>query len=223
MQYRNMQYRNAQIPNSSNDSSGIFTISGTSTIEVRADVVLISAKISTRDSSLEIAQDKNNEISSTIIKSLIDSGIAQDNIYDKDISVSKHYDSGDDDLSYYEFNHVIAITTKDFSKLHDIYSLLIENGANDNINLTFMLSNPSNYYSSALRRASQDALNKIAYLASSFNLKYSPSPVKVREISSPLYSITYYSPTSYGYIPDIAPGQARITAEIEASFKTYPY
>ena len=109
----------------------------------------------------------------------------------------------------------------DISKLKDIYSLAIENGANDNISVDFLLSNPGYYYSKALKKASKDALNKATLLASSFNIRFNPSPFKIIEKSSSLYSIAYSTSKSYASSQqDLSSGIVKITAEIEAIFTT---
>lgn len=213
-----MQYRNIKMPMPS--YNGVLNVNGTSSIEVKSDIVLIKADVSTEGKSIEVAQDKNSEVSGILIESLKDYGISSDDIYDEDISVSRV--SSNDNSYYYYVTRIVAISIKDLSKLRYIYSLLIENGANDNINLTFMLSNPIYYYNKALKKATQDALNKAAFLAKNLNLKYCSTPIKINENSSPLYSITYYTPQNCGELPGLSPGLVRITAEVDATFKTYP-
>lgn len=214
-----MQYRtnNMYMPT----DKGSLSVHGGSYIEVNSDRARLKVKISTDNESLEEAEDLNKEVMERILLGLEDYGILKENIYSEDLSVTKNYDSNNNFLSY-RVTNLISIIVDDFNKLGDVYSLVIENGANDEISVDFILSNPTQYYNKALKRATQDALNKAGLLSKSFNVKYNPLPYKITELSSPIYAITYSS-SSTSYYQDIAPGVVKITAEVEAVFATYPF
>ncbi|MEG2788022.1 MAG: SIMPL domain-containing protein [Romboutsia sp.] len=214
-----MQYRNssAYMPT----DKGTLSVNGVSYIEVNADTVRLNVKITTESKSLEEAQNKNKTISNNLLTSLLDFGISKENIHSEDMSVFRNYDYTNNALISYNVTQLVTILISDLSKFKDVYELVIENGANDDINIDFILSNPYYYYSKALKKASQDAINKAAIIAKNFSLKYNPIPANVNEVSSLLYSITYSS--SNNYSPDVSPGLVKVTAEIDAVFTTYPY
>lgn len=216
-----MQFRNVRMPMST--PSGSMSIIGTGIIETKADLAILSIGITTESKSLEEAQEQNDKIYNNILTSVIDYGIPKENISTNDISVTRNYDYSNNTFLSYKVSHIISITTTDFSKLNDLYSLAIENGANDNITVNFTLANPHYYYNKALKKASQDAINKASLLAKNFNVKYNNIPYKIHENSSSLYSVTYPVSGSYSYSPDIAPGLIKVTSEIEATFATYAY
>lgn len=213
-----MQLRNNNLYMPTN--RGSLSVHGTGYIEVNSDIARLNVSVTTESKSLEEAQEQNSQISNNVLTSLYDYGIPKENIHTENIYVNRIYDSNNV-LTSYRVTQSITILVTDLSKLKDIYELVIENGANDNISIDFMLSNPSYYYSKALKKASQDAINKASVLAKNFSLKYNPVPSKVTELSSSLYSITYSSAKSYSQ--DMAPGLVKITAEIEAVFSTFPY
>lgn len=215
MQFRN---NNMYMPT----DKGSLSVHGTGYIEVNSDMARLKVKISTDNISLEEAQDKNKEITDRVLMSLEDYGIAEENIYSENLSVSKNYNLSNNTFLSYKVTNVISVLLDDFNKLGDVYSLIIENGANDEINVDFVLSNPTQYYNRALKKATQDALNKAGLLAKSFNVKYNPIPNKITELSSPVYAITYSS-SSNSYYQDIAPGVVKIIAEVEAVFSTFPF
>lgn len=215
-----MQYRNTKMYTPTD--KGCLSIHGTSALEVNSDRARLNIRISSENKSLEEAKDSNNKIYKNLLTSLHDYGIPKDNIYSEDVSVIRNYDYNNNELISYKVTQLISILVDDFSKLSDIYSLVIENGANDDISVDFILSNPSHYYNKALKKASQDALNKANILAKSFGVKYNPLPYKITELSSQLYSITYYSSPLDNY-QNIAPGLVKVTAEIEAIFSTHPF
>ncbi|MCR8746629.1 SIMPL domain-containing protein [Romboutsia lituseburensis] len=215
MQFRN---NNMYMPT----DKGSLSVHGASYIEVNSDRARLKVKISTDNTSLEKAQDTNKEVSDRVLMSLKDYGISKENIHSEDLSVSKNYDLTNNKFLSYKVTNVISIFLDDFNKLGDVYSLIIENGANDEISVDFILSNPTQYYNRVLKKATQDALNKAGLLAKSFNVKYNPTPNKITELSSPIYAITYPSSSS-SYYKDIAPGIVKITAEVEAVFTTFPF
>lgn len=216
-----MQFRNMRMP--VNGQTGSMSVIGTGTIETQADLAVLSIGITTENKSLEEAQEQNDRTYNNILTSLLDYGVSKENISTNDISVTRNYDYSNNTFLSYKVSHIITVTTNDFAKLNDIYSLAIENGANDNITVNFKLSNPQFYYNKALKKATQDAVNKASLLAKSFNVKYNNIPYKIHENSSSLYSVTYPTPGNYAYSPEITPGIIKVTSEIEATFATYVY
>ncbi len=215
-----MQYRNTKMYTPTD--KGSLSVHGTSYLEVNSDRARLNVRISTENKILEEAEDLNKKTYNNLLTSLYDYGITKENIHSEDISVIRNYDYSNYTLISYKVTQLISILIDDFNKLGEVYSLVIENGANDDINVDFILSNPSHYYNKALFKASQDALNKANILAKSFGVKYNPIPYKITELSSPLYSITYSS-SSVNYYQNMAPGLVKITAEIEAIFLTHPF
>lgn len=214
-----MQFRNTNTYISTN--KGCLSVNGIGYIEVNSDMARLNARVTTDNKSLEEAQDENSKIVKNLLTSLYDFGLSKESIHTEDISVTRNYDYTNNTLLSYKVTQLISIVINDLSKLKDVYELVIENGANDDININFILSNPAYYYGKALKKASQDAINKASLLAKNFSLKYNSIPSKVTEVSSSLYSITYSSSSNPSQ--DIAPGLVKITAEVEAVFTTYPF
>ncbi|MBO3446305.1 SIMPL domain-containing protein [Clostridium sp. CCUG 7971] len=214
MQFRN----NSNICMPTN--KGSLSVNGKGYIEVNADTAKLNARVTTESKSLEEAQEQNSRIVNILLTSLYDYGIPKENIHTEDISVTRNYDYTNNVLISYRVSQLISILITDISKLKDVYELVIENGANDDINVDFMLSNPSYYYSKALKKASQDAINKASLLAKNFSLKFNPAPSKITEVSSSLYPTTYSTSSNF---QDLAPGLVKVTAEIKAVFTTFPF
>ncbi|RDY24479.1 DUF541 domain-containing protein [Romboutsia maritimum] len=214
-----MQYRNMKLP--MNADKGSLSVIGSSSLEVKCDLALLNLSVISQGPILEEVSNENSRISNDLLISLNNYGISNNDIHNENIFVTRNYDNNNE-LSSYKVTKTIVINVKDFSKLNDIYSLAIKNGANGDMNINFILSNPSYYYNKALKHASQDALVKASLLAKNFGVKYNPIPHKIQENSSSLYSITYPS-SNYNYYPNLAPSFAKITAEVQAIFTTYPY
>ncbi len=202
-------------------ANGYISVRGSSYLEVEADVASLNIGVTTQNKSLEKAKDENSNISNKLLKSLYDSGISTDNISTKNLTVTRNYDYTNYQLLSYSVTNLINVVLDDISNLGDVYSLAIENGANDNINIDFSLSNPTYHYNRALKKASQDAINKANLLSKNFSVKYNPIPYKIVETSSPLYSVMYSSSSNYSYPQEIEPGIVKINAEVEAVFATY--
>lgn len=212
-----MQYRNMRMPT----DKGSLSVLGSSSIEVLADTAIICTSIASEGTSLEEARNKNYEVYNIILKSLADYKIQKENIYDKNVSATKNPNSSGD--TTYTVSHLLTVVVNDFSKLNDIYSLIIKNGTNDSAKINFTLSDSVPYYNRALKKATQDAVSKASILARNFGVKYNPVPYRIRENTSSLYSITYPSYDDCNYTSASLPGYVSISAEIEASFSTYQY
>lgn len=214
-----MQYRNMRAP----IDKGSLCVYGSSSIEIPADMAMLCTGIITENINLEEAIQGNNKAYSNLLDSLNNYGISSEDIHQNSMSIDRNYDYDTNSLKSYTISNAISINITDFSKLNDIYSLLIKNGVNDNIKISFILSNPEVSYNKALKKASQAAISKASFLAKNFGLKYNPTPYKVREISSYLYSITYPSYDGCSYPFDLPPGLVKVSAEIESCFLTYQY
>ncbi|WP_042275472.1 SIMPL domain-containing protein [[Clostridium] dakarense] len=215
-----MQFRNNNNNICMPTNKGYLSVNGNGYIEVNADIAKLNTRVTSENKSLEEAQEQNSKIVNILLTSLYDYGIPKENIHTEDISVTRNYDYTNNVLISYKVSQLISILINDLSKLKDVYELVIENGANDDISVDFMLSNPSYYYSKALKKASQDAINKASLLAKNFSLKYNPIPSKVTEVSSSLQPITYSSSSNF---QDLAPGLVKIRAEVKAVFTTFPF
>ena len=216
-----MQFRNGKmyIPT----DKGSLSVNGVGYLEIESDLIRLNLGITSDSKSAEEAKDKNLQTLESLITSLTDYGIPKEDINTKDISVTRNYIGCDNHQLSFNVTNLITVMIHDISKLKDIYSLAIENGANDSISVDFLLSNPTYYYNKALKKATIDALNKASLLASNFNLKFNPAPHKIIEKSSSLYSITYSTSKSYSSAQqNLSSGLVKITAEIEAIFTTIP-
>ena len=214
-----MQFRNGKmyIPT----DKGSLSVNGVGYLEVESDLIRLNLGITSNSDSAEKAKDTNLKILERLTTSLVDYGIPEKDINTKDILDNRNYIGCDNQNLSFVVTNLVTVMIHNISNLRDIYSLAIENGANDNISVDFLLSNPGYYYSKALKKASKDALNKASLLASSFNVRFNPAPFKIIEKSSSLYSIAYSSSKSFGASQqDLSSGIVKITAEIEAIFTT---
>ena len=214
-----MQFRNGKmyIPT----DKGSLSVNGIGYLEVESDLIRLNLGITSDSDSAEKAKDKNLEILERLTSSLIDYGIPKEDINTKDILVNRNYIGCDNQQLSFTVTNLVTVMIHDISRLKDIYSLAIENGANDSISVDFLLSNPGYYYSKALKKATIDALNKASLLANNFNIKFNPAPHKIIEKSSFLYSITYSTSKSFSSTQqNLSSGLVKITAEIEAIFTT---
>lgn len=213
----NMQYRNEFC---SIKNKGTLSVKGNSYIDVEPDMIRLNFKITTQNTNLEEAKLENDKISNNVLSSLYNYGIPKNNIRSLDITVTRNYDSSTNTFLSYNVSHSISVTST-LDSLNDIYYLIIDNGANDDINIDFILSNPMYHYNRALKKATQDAICKASLLSKSFGLNHIPTPYKIIENSSSLYAITYSSSTNYTASKNITPNTVKITAEIEAKFLTF--
>ena len=134
-----MQFRNGKmyIPT----DKGSLSVNGVGYLEIESDLIRLNLGITSDSKSAEEAKDKNLQTLESLITSLTDYGIPKEDINTKDISVTRNYIGCDNQQLSFIVTNLITVMIHDVSKLKDIYSLAIENGANDNINVDFLLEN----------------------------------------------------------------------------------
>lgn len=212
-----MQYKTNNI----SSKKGSLTVTGYSCIKVVSDLVQLNVTIINTSKILEDAQNEINKISKNILASLLSYGISKDNIQNSNISITSNHNPNDNTIISYTATQIINIILCNINTVKDIYSLVLENGANGDITIDYRLSNPYYFYNKALKKTSQDALNKASILAKSLSLTYDTIPSKVNELSSLYSSITYSSSTKFISSPEIEFGLVKVCANIETTFMTY--
>src|SRR3989344_4991998 len=143
---------------------------GTATIKVVPDLVVIYFNIQTQGEASADASDKNTEIYDKLVDFLSIAGIAEDEIKTESISVYPEYDwsSGNQKLKGYIATHSvkveIMIDNKD--KISDVLDAGINAGAGISyINYELTNENQNNYKIDALKMATEDAKIKAEALA----------------------------------------------------------
>ena len=209
----------------SHQSNGTITVSGEHTLYVDPDQAVVSIGIVTNDKELEVAQNKNQQLSSQVVQSLINNGVQQQDIQTSSYQVFPQYnfEDGKQTFTGYEVRQVFKVTVKSIENVGTIIDDAIKSGANRVENIQFVQSNPIETYQQALALAYQEAYQKALTLSGQSNQQLNPQPKSITEQSRPT-SVPFMN-AAYLKAADestaVQPGQISVTAIITVEFRTH--
>lgn len=194
------------------ESSSDFTVqtTGDVTLSVDPDIAYINLGVSTFGKTSKDATAENTKITENLINSLVDTGIAKEDIQTQYYGVYPNYnfsETGVESISGYNVSHDLRVTVRDITRVPEILELSVENGATNNSGVTFDVENKDKYYEQALTQALNKAIYKGNALAKSVGVD-STNVISIKENN------TYYSPISYGS-SEISTKDARSSVPIQ--------
>ncbi|WP_226677264.1 SIMPL domain-containing protein [Rossellomorea aquimaris] len=206
-------------------ANGTITVSGEHTLYVDPDQAVVSIGIVTNDKELEVAQNKNQQLSSQVVQSLLNNGVQQQDIQTSSYQVFPQYnfEDGKQTFTGYEVRQVFKVTVKSIENVGTIIDDAIKSGANRVENIQFVQSNPIETYQQALALAYQEAYQKALTLSGQSNQQLNPQPKSITEQSRPM-SVPFMN-AAYLKAADestaVQPGQISVTAIITVEFRTH--
>ena len=148
-------------------ASTTITVNGTGEALVPADVAIISLGVSARDADVLNAQEKVNETIAAIRSSLIENGVAREDINTDYINVYAIYDYAEEQEKVVAYNaySTLAVKTLDMDRVGEIIDLALGAGANNLNGVNFSATDTGEAKQAALIQAMLDASSKAAVLA----------------------------------------------------------
>ena len=148
------------------NSNRTVQVTGSATVKVTPDRVLIQLGVQSNGSTPTMVQDINSKAIQKVIKSVQSLGIQPKDISTDWYIVEPVYDSNDSlYIKGYRINNVIAITLRDVSKVSQVTVKALEAGANQVINVEFYSSELRKYRDQARELAMKAANEKAQSLA----------------------------------------------------------
>lgn len=137
---------------------------GEGRVTVAPDYAQIASGVSTRGKTVKEASDANSKTMAAIIKALIDSGVAQNDVQTSRFSVQPVYlppaPNTEAKLAGYSVSNQVRAKIRQIDKLGEILDRLIAAGATDVGNIAFLVSDPSKALDQAREAAIADARRK---------------------------------------------------------------
>lgn len=137
---------------------------GEGRVTVAPDYAQIASGVSTRGKTVKEASDANSKTMAAIIKALLDSGVAQNDVQTSRFSVQAVYvppgPSTEPKLAGYSVSNQVRAKIRQIDKLGEILDRLIAAGATDVGNIAFLVSDPSKALDQAREAAIADARRK---------------------------------------------------------------
>jgi uncharacterized protein len=207
------------------ESPRTVNVTGTGMVSIVPDIAYISVGVHTEESTASEAVDENNAQTQKVIDSLVESGVAAEDIRTSNFSIwpNQYYDDmGMPAEKYYSVDNTVYVTVRDLATMGELLDAAITAGANNVYSISFDLADKSADMQKARELAVKNAEAQAAELAAA-------AGVELGEIQS----ISYYDNSSYPYtdygigggggegaamaVP-INPGTLNLTASVNLSY-----
>lgn len=199
----------------------ILKVNGKGMVEAEPDMVLISVGVVTKDKNPQTAQNLNEEISKKLIDSLLQLGIAKEDIKTSSYTIYPEYDyvEGKQILAGYNVTHILEIKVKDKSMAGEVINTAVKNGANQINRVDFTLEDAKYFYNRALKLAVKDAASKAQAITAVMKVNFDMIPCSITEQSTSFTPLLEQSAMKLAATEVLMPGKIEITATIEAEFQ----
>ena len=200
----------------------VMTVTGIGSLSITPDTVQIQLEVKTESMQLSQAQQENAELMDRVIESLLELGIARENIQTVSYNISPQYDyvEGRQVFRGYEVINSINVTIKNIEQAGTIIDTAVRNGVNQVSNIRFTVENEQIPYQEALSLALRNALGKAQTIANTIQVKLDPQPIKIVETmrQEPILYRSFAA-TEMSATTPIEPGQITIKATVEVQFQ----
>lgn len=200
-------------------ASRSISVSAIGQVQATPDMVTLSVGADIQAPTARQALEKAQNINSTIIKSLVDMGIAEKDIQTQGVYTYPEYSPSKDgtqpaDPKSYRANLNVSIIISDVSKAGTVLDATTKAGANRVGGLTFGLKDDKTYRQQALEQAVQQAKPKAEAMARGLNLQVG----QVLTVTEDMGSYASYSGGGKGGGDGIAPGQLTVGVRVIVVF-----
>jgi len=141
------------------------TVSGTATIKAKPDEAVVSLGVQTQADTAQRALADNAVKMTALIASLMDKGVAKDDIATSYVSIYPTYGNNGMDITGYQAVNQVDVTLRDISKVGEVIDGAVKAGANLSNGITFQLSDENQGVNQALDDAVANARSKAETLA----------------------------------------------------------
>ncbi|WP_347549983.1 SIMPL domain-containing protein [Pseudalkalibacillus hwajinpoensis] len=189
------------------------TVYGSGSVEATPNIATATVGAETTSDSISEAQQKNAEIISQIVSSLIEIGIQSRNIQTLDYRIEEEYrfEDGTKIFVGYKVTHLLNIRIEQVQETGLVLDTAVTAGATTISNIQFQISDPQAYYLKAQRMAIEQANLKASNCAGAFQISLPDVPHQIIEEQSLTPSPRAFAEYSATVIQ---PGQLRISAQI---------
>ena len=172
------------------------TVSGTATVQLEPDMVMIMLGVEAVDPVVLTAQKTVNETMAKVVEALTGEELA---IAEEDIATSEYYinecheydyEKDKSELIGYEATAMLSICVRDLDKAGAVIDAAMQAGANRLSGVEFMSSNQTEARDQALTIAVQDGMRKAKVIAAAAGIELPALPSSISEQTSYSYAHT---------------------------------
>ncbi len=157
----------AQTPTDSDDTVRTISVNGTGRVKAEPDVADISLGVTTQGMEAAEAAGKAAEAMDSMIKALLEMGIAEADIQTTNLSLNPRYDWTKEPAPIvgWEANNMVSVTIRDIDSVGAVVDTATDNGATNVNGISFRVEDPTGAQSTARSAAVADAEAKATQLA----------------------------------------------------------
>ena len=141
------------------------TVNGTATIKAKPDEAIVGLGVQTQANTAQGALSENAIKMTALIASLMDKGIAKDDIATSYVSIYPTYGNSGTAITGYQADNQVNVTLHDISTVGEVIDDAVKAGANLSNGITFQLSDENQGVNQALGDAVANARSKAETLA----------------------------------------------------------
>lgn len=200
------------------------SVTGEAQAAVMPDQAKIRVSVETERSTAKAAQDQNTATSDKVIAALKAAGVDSDDLATTSYQLYEQYDyrEGTRTSTGYVASHTIEITVQEISKVGELLSVAVSNGANrvDTVRFTLSEEAEANTRETLLEEAGQAAREKAEAIAEELGV----SVGKVLSVNENSYNPPIYYARAEAYdmvassAPAIAPEQVDVQIQLHVVF-----
>lgn len=208
------------------------TVSGTATVQLEPDMVMISLGVTATDAEVLKAQQTVNEAMTKVVAALTDeeTAIAPEDIATSEYYINEKYEydysTGKSEMVGYEANAMLSVCVRNIDQAGAVIDAAMQAGANRLGGVEFMSSNQTDARDQALTLAVQDGMRKAKTIAAAAGMELPALPSEIVEENSYSYSasnsIVRYdmdSATAEGSSTTLQAGMLSLTAKVTITYE----
>jgi uncharacterized protein YggE len=199
----------------------ILKVNGKGMVEAEPDMAIISVGVITKDKNIENAQNLNDQISKKLINSLLQLGIAKEDIKTTSYTIYPEYNYIEEKqiLTGYNVTHVLEVKVKDITMVGAVIDTAVRNGASQINRVDFTIEDAKYHYNRALKLALKEAASKAQSITAFVKVNFDSVPCSITEQSTSFTPFIEQSTMKLAATAPVIPGKIEITANIEAEFQ----
>jgi uncharacterized protein YggE len=203
------------------DTTRTVSVSGMGEVQAAPDEALLNLGVQTEATSAHDALTQNSTLMQKVVNALKAANVSSQDIQTQTIQLSPNYKTdnttGTRTLEGYTASNIVQIRTQDLSHLGDLLDQAVGAGATTVENISFEVSDPSQYIDQARQAAIQDAQHKASQLTSLTDTSLGPV-VSIQESSQlPVPIVNQQVTLAAGAFPavPVQPGLITITVNVQ--------
>ncbi|MBQ2957349.1 MAG: SIMPL domain-containing protein [Clostridia bacterium] len=172
------------------------TVSGTATVQLQPDMVMIHLGVTATDAAVLVAQRTVNEAMNKVIEALTaeELGIASEDIATAQYRIEEEYEyssiRGTSEKIGYSAIAMLSVCVRDLDKAGTVIDAAMQAGANQLGGVEFMSSDQTGARDQALTLAVQDGMRKAKVIAAAAGVELPPIPASIVEKESYSYAVS---------------------------------